>query len=265
MRDEYKFAKDYLEDQSKNPKMHPFLRELGCRAIAGDERLTAEEVEYLLSLTNPDRALKDYVMGRPYLAHLPTGGNLKVNFREKFRKAFPRKWRQFSFLLLYVLFAALASGPFLFSRFLFAQISRLMQTVTAISRSNQPRVGRLHALYSAIIEDAISVRILGDNARLNQAYIISRALLERLTNFCFLQICPQSEFADYIDYSLNKAGRRMDRAVGANGEVKARIALNSGDFELPPDIIAAVAKISRRIGFQSCRTGIKRGFQERSH
>ncbi|MFL9898833.1 hypothetical protein PQR71_11815 [Paraburkholderia fungorum] len=97
MRDEYKFAKDYLEDQSKNPKMHPFLRELGCRAIAGDERLTAEEVEYLLSLTNPDRALKDYVMGRPYLAHLPTGGNLKVNFREKFRKAFPRKWRQFSF------------------------------------------------------------------------------------------------------------------------------------------------------------------------
>jgi hypothetical protein len=126
MRDEYKFAKEYLEDQSRDPKMHPFLRELGCRAIAGDERLTAEEVEYLLSLANPDRALKDYVMGRPYLAHLPTGGNLKVNFKEKFHKTFPRKWRQFSFLFLYVLFSALAFGPFLFSRFLFKDIREML-------------------------------------------------------------------------------------------------------------------------------------------
>lgn len=126
MRDEYKFAKEYLEDQSKNPNMHPFLRELGCRALAGDERLTAEEVEYLLSLANPDRALKDYVMGRPYLAHLSTAGNLKVNFKEKFRNAFPRKWRQFSFLLLYVLFATLASGPFVFSRFLFKDIHEML-------------------------------------------------------------------------------------------------------------------------------------------
>jgi hypothetical protein len=125
MRDEYKFAKEFLEDHSKNPKMHPFLRELGYRAIAGDERLTAEEVEYLLSLANPDRALKDYVMGRPYLAHLPTAGNLKVNFREKFRKAFPRKWRQVSYLILYVLFSTLALGPFLFSKFLFKDIREM--------------------------------------------------------------------------------------------------------------------------------------------
>lgn len=146
-----------------------------------------------------------------------------------------------------------ARGAELLATFLDTQISRLVEAVNAINTSTQPRVARLYALYSAIIEDAISIRLLGENARLNQAYIISRALLERITNFCFLQLCTDPEFADYVDYSLNKAGRRMDRTIEANGQVKGRIALNGGDFVLPPNIVAAIAKFTSERGGEKTR------------
>jgi hypothetical protein len=144
-------------------------------------------------------------------------------------------------------------GARLLANFLDAQISLLIQSVGKISASPLPRVARLYALYSAIIEDAISIRLLGDVARLNQAYIISRALLERLTNFCFLQLCKDEEFGDYIDYTLNKIGRRVDRNSEAYGVQKARVALQGGDFELPPEITAAVAKFTSERGREKTR------------
>lgn len=145
------------------------------------------------------------------------------------------------------------AGSQLLANFLDGQVKRLVESVNTINGSRLPRVARLFALYSAIIEDAISIRILCENARINQAYIVSRALLERLTNFCFLQLCTDAEFSDYVDYSLNKAGRSLDRTIEANGQVKARIALNGGDFELPPEISAAIAKFTSERGREKTR------------
>lgn len=145
------------------------------------------------------------------------------------------------------------AGSQLLAKFLDGQIKRLVESVNAINGSHIPRVARLFSLYSAVIEDAISIRILCENARINQAYIVSRALLERLTNFCFLQLCTAPEFSDYVDYSLNKAGRSLDRSIEANGKVKARIALNGGDFELPPEISAAIAKFTSERGREKTR------------
>lgn len=145
------------------------------------------------------------------------------------------------------------AGSQLLANFLDGQVKRLVESINAINRSCLPRVARLFSLYSAIIEDAISIRILCENARINQAYIVSRALLERLTNFCFLQLCTDTEFSDYVDYSLNKAGRSLDRSIEVNGQVKARIALNGGDFELPPEISAAIAKFTSERGREKTR------------
>lgn len=144
-------------------------------------------------------------------------------------------------------------GSQLLAKFLDGQISFLVESVNAIKGSHLPRVERLLALYSAIIEDAISIRILCEHARTNQAYIVSRALLERLTNFCFLQLCTDPEFSDYVDYSLNKAGRSLDRSIEASGKVKARIALNGGDFELPAEISVAIAKFTSERGREKTR------------
>jgi hypothetical protein len=145
------------------------------------------------------------------------------------------------------------AGTQILAKFLDGQIKRLVESVNAINESHIPRVARLFSLYSVVIEDAISIRILCENARINQAFIISRALLERITNFCFLQLCTTSEYSDYVDYSLNKAGRSLDRSIEANGKVKARIALDGGDFELPPEISAAIAKFTSERGREMTR------------
>lgn len=145
------------------------------------------------------------------------------------------------------------AGAQLLANFLDGQIKCLVENVNVINGSRLPRVARLFSLYSAIIEDAISIRSLCENARINQAYIVSRALLERLTNFCFLQLCTDLEFSDYVDYSLNKAGRSLDRSIEANRQLKVRIALNGGDFELPPEISAAIAKFTSERGGEKTR------------
>jgi hypothetical protein len=55
LRDEYRFSKEFLQEVADNPAMHPFLKEKGYQALAGDHRLSAAEVEYLLSLQKPDQ------------------------------------------------------------------------------------------------------------------------------------------------------------------------------------------------------------------
>jgi hypothetical protein len=146
-----------------------------------------------------------------------------------------------------------AEGEHLLGFFLDEQISRFAELRLAISASSQPRVARLHALYVAIIQDAISIRLLCEDGRTNQAYIISRALIERVTNFCFLQFCTDSDFTDYLDYSLNKVGRSLDSSIEVGGQVKARVALRGGDFELPPEIASAVAKFTSERGREKTR------------
>jgi hypothetical protein len=145
------------------------------------------------------------------------------------------------------------AGARILAKFLDGQVQRLVDNVISIHQSNQPRVSRLYPVYSAIIEDAISIRLLCENGRTNQAYIVSRALLERVTNFCFLQLCTDADFSDYVDYSLNKAGRSLDRSIEANGQVKARIVLSGGDFGLPPEIGAAIAKFTSERGREKTR------------
>lgn len=146
-----------------------------------------------------------------------------------------------------------AAGVAALARFLDQQIHRCIQLTAPLRESRAPRVSRLYAVFSAIIEDAISIRLLGDSARTNQAYIIARALLERVVNFCFLQLCTDAEYEDYLDYTLNKAGRSLDRSIEAGGEVKACIALKDGSFELPPEIAAAVAKFTSERGREKTR------------
>lgn len=145
------------------------------------------------------------------------------------------------------------AGSKILALFLDSQIKLLVDNVSTINQCNQPRISHLYAIYSAIIEDAISIRLLCDNSRTNQAYIISRALIERVTNFCFLQLCTDTTFSDYLDYSLNKAGRSLDQSIEANGQVKARLTLNGGDFELPPKIRAAIAKFTSERGREKTR------------
>jgi hypothetical protein len=113
LREEYKFAKEFLNHLSEEPLMHPFLKQKGYQAIAGDTQLTALEIEYLLTLHDSARALKDYVLGRLYLKHFATAAESQITFLPKYKARWPRLWRKTLYFILYMLFFSCAFSPLL--------------------------------------------------------------------------------------------------------------------------------------------------------
>jgi len=110
-REEYRFAREFLEDIKKNPQMHPFIRQKGYQALAGDNRLSAQEVEYLLTLPESARALRLYVMGRPYLQHRATAIGSQIVFQDKYAGQVARTTRKITYFVLYAGFYALGAVP----------------------------------------------------------------------------------------------------------------------------------------------------------
>lgn len=111
LRDDYKFAKEFLSDLKENPDLHPFALEKGYQAIAGSTALKSEEIAYLLSLDNPGKCLQDYVLAKEYLQHLNTTGDLQLSFAEKYSAPWARNWRKAVYLTLYFLLAFASVSP----------------------------------------------------------------------------------------------------------------------------------------------------------
>lgn len=114
LREDYKFAKEFLNDLKVNPDLHPFAIEKGYQAIAGSTVLKSEEIAYLLSLENPGKCLKDYVLSKNYLQHLNTSGDLQLSFSEKYAAPWARKWRKAWYLTLYFGLAFASLSPLFF-------------------------------------------------------------------------------------------------------------------------------------------------------
>jgi hypothetical protein len=129
MREEYKFAREFLGDVVSNRDMHPFLKEKGFQAIAGDNRMSADEIEYLLSLTGPERALRDYVKGMAYLEHLPQSGNLQIKFKKKFESKWSRQWRLWLYVVFYGVFALMAFSPWLLASFSHVSLAKMLSAM----------------------------------------------------------------------------------------------------------------------------------------
>jgi hypothetical protein len=118
MRDEYKFAKEFFDALQDSPLMHPYLRQKGYQAIAGDELANVKEVETLLQLEDADRALKDFALGRKYLVVDADGpGHARIDFKPRFRRRFSRLWRILASGSLYVGCFALVVSPLVLTEF----------------------------------------------------------------------------------------------------------------------------------------------------
>lgn len=113
LRDEYKFAKEFLRDLGEDKPMHPFVKQKGFQAIAGDSSLSSGEIEYLLTLHDCARALRNYVLGRRYLQYYATAQGNQVDFQKKYQPKWPRLWRKSVYLLLYFIFFVGAFAPLL--------------------------------------------------------------------------------------------------------------------------------------------------------
>lgn len=108
MRDQYRFAKEYFLDRNSGDVNHPFLWEKGLKAIVGDESLDAEDIEYLLKLKNPVRAVSLYSLGKDYLQLRKSDGGDAVEFRRHYRSGWSRGWRKWTYSALYGLFVVVA-------------------------------------------------------------------------------------------------------------------------------------------------------------
>lgn len=133
MREEYKFARDFLDEVKSNGNFHPFALEKGFQAIAGDSELRSEEIAYLLSLREPDRALRSYVLGRHYLQHLPHSGNLQISFRQKYLNPWSRRWRKWLYTALYGVLTFGAAAPLIFSRYISKDLTTVLTTFLVTS------------------------------------------------------------------------------------------------------------------------------------
>ncbi len=111
LREEYRFAKEFLKDLETLPKLHHLAEERGYYALAGTSSMKVSEIKYLVSLTDADRRLKDYVLARKYV-NLNVGTN-KIGFREKYRSAWSRTWRKVIHVIAYMIGSFLSLSPLL--------------------------------------------------------------------------------------------------------------------------------------------------------
>lgn len=115
LREEYKFAKAFFDDLEKQPDMHPYARQKGFQAIAGDPLLPPKEIEYLLTLRDPASVLMDYVFAREFLEHLPTAGKHQITFKPQYSKASRRKTLRLKYATLFFASYLIAVSPILAS------------------------------------------------------------------------------------------------------------------------------------------------------
>ena len=116
LREEYKFAKEFLS-HAKKDGIHPFVLEKGYQAIAGTSTLSPEDISYILSLKKPSQCLKDYVLSNQLMDKLKTEGNLKLNFKRKYQKSWFRTWLKFFYSSGYFLLAFIALSPVVVSNY----------------------------------------------------------------------------------------------------------------------------------------------------
>jgi hypothetical protein len=126
LRDEYRFAKEFLRDLTQEPKLHPLAIEKGYYAVAGTASIKSKEIEYILSLENPDRCLKDYTLSRKYLEHLGENESTKIDFANKYKKPWARNWRKAAYIIIYVLGGFAAMSPFLLQQFLNSETKQVL-------------------------------------------------------------------------------------------------------------------------------------------
>jgi hypothetical protein len=111
LREEYRFAKEFLNELESNSKLHHLAVERGYYAIAGTSAIKVPEIKYLISLTNADGRLKDYVLSRRYV-ELKEKTN-RIDFRDKYKKRWSRVWRKAVYLSVYFIGSFLALSPLL--------------------------------------------------------------------------------------------------------------------------------------------------------
>jgi hypothetical protein len=122
LREEYAFARDFLKEAKNDPNLHEFLKQKGYQAIAGNARISVDEVEHLLLMQDPAYSLRDYAFSSSYLKYFSTAAKEKITFRTKYQSPSYRNWLKKWYFILYICLVLGAFLPLLIPIFKLATI-----------------------------------------------------------------------------------------------------------------------------------------------
>jgi hypothetical protein len=111
LKEDYRFAREFLGALETNPKLHHLAVERGYYAIAGATSMKLSEIKYFISLSGAERRLKDFVLARGYV-ELNERSN-KIGFRSRYKQRWPRAWRKAMWVTIYIGGCFLAFSPLL--------------------------------------------------------------------------------------------------------------------------------------------------------
>src|SRR3989339_118923 len=112
--------------------------------------------------------------------------------------------------------------------FLIAQSNTLY---SVLSYKLDERANQLKVILGACCCTTISISELGKNELYfyNEYTMLSRALIERLINFCYLLVCDDAEFNKYFLHTVQKSYRKLNQKISiGDDEVTIKF---SGDID----------------------------------
>ena len=117
LRDEYRFAREFIADLEGVAKESPFLQQKGCYALTGNATVEFPALQYMLGLSNPERSIRDYSFGYAYIEHVVTAQDAQIRFKRKFQSWRKRFVIKIIFLLSYLATYFLGFSPLLLHSF----------------------------------------------------------------------------------------------------------------------------------------------------
>ncbi|WP_339511924.1 hypothetical protein [Pseudomonas sp. RL_15y_Pfl2_60] len=113
-KDEYRFAKDFIEDITRTPNQHPLVIDRGFRAIAGSTKLSANEAAYIINQKDsPERALQNYIFSHEYLKFYENEQSSKIDYRPCYQNKYKRMGLKVLHWITYIVFSYFALSPLL--------------------------------------------------------------------------------------------------------------------------------------------------------
>lgn len=112
----------------------------------------------------------------------------------------------------------------------------------SLALNKDSRLNSIYPLIDSIQTSAHAISALLRQGLITESYILSRAYLERIVNACYLLVCDQSAFDNYVEYSMQK----VQRATGTRRMAYAAIGkeIVTPDFSKIPIVAKGLKKFT---------------------
>lgn len=97
-----------------------------------------------------------------------------------------------------------------FDSFFVSQLGLISQlSQKSLEEKSEKRINQIFPLIGSLSTAGDSILHSVRYGLMTEAFIVARAFLERLVNACYLLVCDEKEFKDYVDYSMQKVYRSL--------------------------------------------------------